>query len=85
MGEAARLTAGSNGALGFDDYRCMVDTPLSGGADPVITREFDGVWTHAISGAVLNGTAKGREFPGLSCDACEGGPSVLIGRGNVIY
>lgn len=63
MGEVARLTAGSNGALGFDDYRRMVDALLSGGSDPVITREPVGVWTHAIADAALNRTAKGRGFP----------------------
>lgn len=79
------LTAGSNGALGPDDYRRMVDTLLSGGADPVIAWESEGIWPDAISDAALNGIAKGRGFTGLSRDACEGGPSVLIGRGNVIY
>lgn len=66
MGEAARLTAGSNGTLGPDDYRRMVDTPPSGGADPVIAWESEGVCPHAISGAALNGIAKGGGSPPLA-------------------
>ncbi|ARC88063.1 ABC transporter substrate-binding protein [Rhodovulum sp. MB263] len=54
MGEVAKLTAGSNGALDPEDYRRTVETLLSGGSDPVITREPEGAWTHAISDAALN-------------------------------
>ncbi|KUF11192.1 ABC transporter substrate-binding protein [Pseudoponticoccus marisrubri] len=54
MGEVAKLTAGSNGALDPDDYQRTVDTLLAGGSDPVITREPEGAWTHVISDAALN-------------------------------
>ena len=37
MGEIAKLTAGSNGALDPADYQRTVDTLMSGGSDPVIT------------------------------------------------
>ncbi len=54
MGEVAKLTAGSNGALDPADYQRTVDTLLAGGSDPVITKEPEGAWTHAISDAALN-------------------------------
>ncbi|GGH30879.1 NitT/TauT family transport system substrate-binding protein [Cribrihabitans marinus] len=54
MGEVAKLTAGSNGALDPADYQRTVDTLLAGGSDPVITKEPEGAWTHAITDAALN-------------------------------
>ncbi|MBL3571829.1 ABC transporter substrate-binding protein [Rhodovulum sp. BSW8] len=54
MGEVAKLTAGSNGALDPEDYRRTVDTLLAGGSDPVITREPEGAWTHVVTDAALN-------------------------------
>ncbi|MEM1362642.1 MAG: ABC transporter substrate-binding protein [Pseudomonadota bacterium] len=54
MGEIAKLTAGSNGALDPADYQRTVDTLLAGGSDPVITQEPEGAWTHAISDSALN-------------------------------
>jgi len=54
MGEIAKLTAGSNGALDPADYQRTVDTLMSGGSDPVITAAPEGAWTHAISDAALN-------------------------------
>jgi len=54
MGEIAKLTAGSNGALVESDYRRTVDTLLAGGSDPVITVAPNGAWTHAITDAALN-------------------------------
>src|SRR5690606_18809361 len=48
MGEIAKLTAGSNGALDPEDYQRTVDTLLAGGSDPVITRQPEGAWTHAV-------------------------------------
>ncbi|MDK3073001.1 ABC transporter substrate-binding protein [Sedimentitalea sp. JM2-8] len=54
MGEIAKLTAGSNGALDPADYERTVATLLAGGSDPVITKAPDGAWTHAISDAALN-------------------------------
>ncbi|WP_417210718.1 ABC transporter substrate-binding protein [Antarctobacter sp.] len=54
MGEVAKLTAGSNGALDPADYQRTVDTLLAGGSDPVITKQPEGAWTHVISDAALN-------------------------------
>lgn len=54
MGEIAKLTAGSNGALDAADYQRTVDTLMSGGSDPVITSAPEGAWTHAITDAALN-------------------------------
>lgn len=54
MGEIAKLTAGSNGALDEADYQRTVDTLLTGGSDPVITKAPEGAWTHAITDAALN-------------------------------
>ena len=53
MGEVAKLTAGSNGALDEADYKRTVATLMSGGSDPVITKEPEGAWTHAISDLAL--------------------------------
>ena len=39
MGEIAKLTAGSDGTLDPADYERTVQTLLSGGSDPVITKE----------------------------------------------
>ena len=54
MGEIAKLTAGSNGALDEADYQRTVDSLLSGGSDPVITAQPEGAWTHAITDKALN-------------------------------
>ncbi len=53
MGEIAKLTAGSNGALVEADYQRTVNTLLSAGSDPVITKEPSGAWTHAITDKAL--------------------------------
>lgn len=53
MGEIAKLTAGSNGALDVADYERTVATLLAGGSDPVITAEPVGAWTHAITDLAL--------------------------------
>ena len=53
MGEIAKLTAGSNGALDEADYARTVATLMGGGSDPVITAEPSGAWTHAITDAAL--------------------------------
>ena len=53
MGEVAKLTAGSNGALDPADYERTVATLLAGGSDPVITKAPEGAWTHAITDAAL--------------------------------
>ncbi len=53
MGEIAKLTAGSNGALDPADYERTVQTLLKGGSDPVITSAPEGAWTHAITDKAL--------------------------------
>jgi NitT/TauT family transport system substrate-binding protein len=53
MGEIAKLTAGSNGALDPADFDRTVATLLAGGSDPVITMEPKGAWTHAITDEAL--------------------------------
>jgi len=54
MGEVAKLTTGSNGALDEADYERTVESLLSGGSDPVITMAPTGAWTHAITDKALN-------------------------------
>jgi len=54
MGEIAKLTAGSNGALDPADYQRTVKVLMSGASDPVITKEPSGAWTHDITNAALN-------------------------------
>ncbi|MGR3507960.1 MAG: ABC transporter substrate-binding protein [Sulfitobacter sp.] len=54
MGEVAKLTSGSDGALDEADYERTVQSLLSGGSDPVITKEPTGAWTHAITDKALN-------------------------------
>nr|WP_204113068.1 ABC transporter substrate-binding protein [Shimia biformata] len=54
MGEVAKLTAGSNGALDPADYERTVESLMSGGSDPVITKTPEGAWTHAITDKALN-------------------------------
>ena len=53
MGEIAKLTAGSNGALDPADYERTVKTLLGGGSDPVISKEPEGAWTHEITDKAL--------------------------------
>ncbi|HLP68325.1 MAG TPA: ABC transporter substrate-binding protein [Rhizobium sp.] len=53
MGEVAKLTAGSNGALDEADYKRTVATLLGGGSDPVITKDPEGAFTHEITDAAL--------------------------------
>ncbi|MEL6520997.1 MAG: ABC transporter substrate-binding protein [Pseudomonadota bacterium] len=53
MGEIAKLTAGSTGALDEADYARTVATLLAGGSDPVITAEPEGAWTNAITDLAL--------------------------------
>ncbi|MCL6707252.1 ABC transporter substrate-binding protein [Pseudomonas sp. R2.Fl] len=53
MGEVAKLTAGSDGALDEADYKRTVETLLGGGSDPVITKEPEGAFTHEITDAAL--------------------------------
>ncbi len=53
MGEIAKLTAGSNGALDPSDYDRTVASLLAGGSDPVITKEPAGAWSHTITDKAL--------------------------------
>ena len=53
MGEIAKLTAGSDGTLDPADYERTVRILLAGGSDPVITKEPEGAWTHAITDKAL--------------------------------
>ena len=56
VGEVAKLTAGSNGALDQADYEQTVKTLLSAvsAENPAITKEPEGAWTHAITDKALN-------------------------------
>ncbi|WP_180898391.1 ABC transporter substrate-binding protein [Martelella soudanensis] len=54
MGEVAKLTAGSNGALDPADYQRTVDVLLGGGSDPVITKQPEGAYTLEITDAALS-------------------------------
>lgn len=53
MGEVAKLTAGSNGALDVAAAERTVASLLSGGSDPVITKAPEGAWTSVITDAAL--------------------------------
>jgi NitT/TauT family transport system substrate-binding protein len=53
MGEVAKLTAGSKGALDEADYKRTVATLLGGGSDPVITKEPEGAYTLDITNEAL--------------------------------
>lgn len=48
VGEINKLTEGSNGKLDPADYERTVQTLLSGGSDPVITKAPEGAWTHVV-------------------------------------
>jgi NitT/TauT family transport system substrate-binding protein len=55
MGEIAKLTAGSEGALDPADFERTVETLLAGGSTPVITEDpGDAAWTHEITDQALN-------------------------------
>ncbi|WP_162683283.1 ABC transporter substrate-binding protein [Rhodobacteraceae bacterium DSL-40] len=53
MGEVAKLTAGSDGTLDPADYDRTVATLLAAGSDPVISKEPEGAWTHAVTDAAF--------------------------------
>ena len=53
--EIAKLTAGSNGALDPADYERTVETLLTGGDDPVISKKPEGAWTHAVTDKAFGG------------------------------
>lgn len=46
--EINKLTEGSDGKLDPADYERTVETLLSGGSDPVISKAPEGAWTHEI-------------------------------------
>ena len=53
MGEIAKLTAGSTGALDIEAYERTVATLLAGGSDPVISMAPEGAYTTVITDAAL--------------------------------
>ena len=53
MGEIAKLTAGSDGSLDPADYERTVETLLTAGSDPIITKKPEGAWTHAVTDIAL--------------------------------
>ena len=53
MGEIAKLTAGSNGALDVAAAEKTVATLMAGGSDPVITKAPEGAWTSVITDTAL--------------------------------
>lgn len=53
MGEIAKLTAGSNGALDVAAAERTVATLMAGGSDPVITKAPEGAWTSVITDRAL--------------------------------
>ena len=55
MGEIAKLTAGSDGTLDPADYERTVKTLLTAGSDPVITKEPEGAWSHAVTDKAFGG------------------------------
>jgi len=48
MGEINKLTEGTDGKLDPADFDRTVETLLSGGSDPVITKKPEGAWSHAV-------------------------------------
>src|SRR5271166_417675 len=53
MGEINKLTAGSDGRLDKADYERTVKTLLTGGSDPVISKEPVGAYTTAVTDKAL--------------------------------
>jgi NitT/TauT family transport system substrate-binding protein len=54
MGEIAKLTEGSDGSLDPGDYERTVETLLTAGSAPVITKQPEGAWSHAVTDKALN-------------------------------
>ncbi|HLW90190.1 MAG TPA: ABC transporter substrate-binding protein, partial [Roseiarcus sp.] len=48
MGEINKLTEGSDGKLDLADYKRTVATLLTGGSDPVITKEPTGAYSFVV-------------------------------------
>tara|TARA_B100001167_G_scaffold186918_1_gene148575 strand:- start:516 stop:1526 length:1011 start_codon:yes stop_codon:yes gene_type:complete len=55
MGEVAKLTAGSDGTLDEADYQRTVDSLMSGGSDPVITKTPEGAFSHVVTDQAFGG------------------------------
>jgi NitT/TauT family transport system substrate-binding protein len=53
MSEVNKLTEGSDGRLDKDDYERTVKTLLTGGSDPVISKEPTGAYTTAVTDKAL--------------------------------
>jgi NitT/TauT family transport system substrate-binding protein len=53
MSEIAKLTAGTNGTLDPADYERTVETLLTAGSDPVITKAPEGAWSHVVTDKAL--------------------------------
>ena len=53
MSEINKLTEGSDGALDKADYERTVKTLLTGGSDPVISKEPSGAYTTAVTDKAL--------------------------------
>ncbi|ARO14142.1 ABC transporter substrate-binding protein [Ketogulonicigenium robustum] len=54
MGEIAKLTAGSNGALDPAAFDRTVEVLMAPGSDPVITKVPEDAWTHMITDRALD-------------------------------
>ncbi|RKF14644.1 ABC transporter substrate-binding protein [Roseovarius spongiae] len=53
--EVAKLTAGTDGELDPADFEHTVESLLSGGSDPVISKHpGEGAWTHVVTDKALN-------------------------------
>ncbi len=51
MGEINKLTEGSDGSLDEAAYKRTVETLMKGGSDPVISKEPQGAFSHAVTDA----------------------------------
>jgi len=54
MGEINKLTEGSDGKLDPADFDRTVETLLSGGSDPVISKKPEGAWSHVVIDKALS-------------------------------
>ncbi len=54
MGEINKLTEGSDGKLDPADFERTVETLLSGGSDPVISKKPEGAWSHVVIDKALS-------------------------------
>jgi len=54
VAEINKLTEGSDGKLDEADYQRTVDTLMSGGSDPVISKAPEGAWSHVIIDKALS-------------------------------